>query len=101
MSSLKPTSFRFTEDAKNKIRWTAETNGIKPVQLLTQLVEEQFKKDLDSKLQEIVTGKCVNPVEELVELLKLNFISKEYFMYSMSIPPKLRSLVLEKIKEST
>lgn len=98
MANLKPTSFRFKEDVKNKIKWTAKTNGIKPVQLLTQLVEEQFKKDLEAKLQEIVTGKCVNPVEELAELLKLNLISKEYFMYSLSVPPKVRNLVLERLK---
>lgn len=98
MSDLKPTSFRFTEDVKNKIKWTAKINGIKPVQFISQLVEEEFKKNLDIKLQDIITGRCVNPVEELAELLRLNLISKEYFMYSMPIPPKLRNLVLEKIK---
>lgn len=98
MSDLTPMSFRFTEDVRNKIKWTAKVNKVKPVQLLTQLLEEQFTKDLDTKLQEIITGRSVNPVEELVELLELNFISKEYFLYSMPIPPKLRNLVLEKLK---
>ena len=98
MPALTPMSFRFTEDVRNKIKWTATVNNIKPVQLLSQLVEEQFKQDLDSKLQDIASGRCVNPVEELADLLNLGLISKEYFMYSMAIPPKVRNLVLEKIK---
>jgi hypothetical protein len=96
---LNPTSFRFTQDIKNKIKWTAEIDGIKPVQLISQLIEEKFQKELKEQLKSIITGKSVNPIEELLELLKNNFISKEYVLYSMPLSPKMRGLVLEKLKE--
>ena len=95
---LNPTSFRFTQDIKNKIKWTAEIDGIKPVQLISQLIEEKFQKELKEQLKSIITGKSINPIEELLELLKNNFISKECVLYSMPLPPKMRGIVLEKLK---
>ncbi len=51
-------------------------------------------------LQAIVKGKLEKPVGTLVDLLREGIITKEKLI-ELPIPPKLRGLVLEKIKKST
>lgn len=55
---------------------------------------------LKETLQAIIKGESENPVETLVDLLEEGIITKEK-LTELPIPPKMRGLVLEKIKEST
>ena len=55
---------------------------------------------LKETLQTIVKGESENPIEVLADLLQEGIITKEKLI-ELPISPKMRGLVLEKIKEST
>jgi hypothetical protein len=55
---------------------------------------------LKETLQAIVKGELENPIETLADLLQEGIITKDKLI-ELPIPPKMRGLVLEKIKEST
>lgn len=95
--SVKPTSFRFTDDTKKKLEYICKQDKKKGVTEISDLIEKRFEQLLTEQLQSIITGENKNIVEELVYLVENQFISKEYFLYSLSIPPKIRNLVLEKL----
>lgn len=97
--ALQPKSFRFTDETVNKLKFIAEENMLKEVNTLQMLIEREFEKKLHDKLSSIVHGTSLNPVDDLANLIKAGFISKEYMLYSMTIPPVLRKKVLSVIEE--
>ena len=97
--ALQPTSFRFAEDTKTKLEYICLRDKAKGATEVTKLIEDRFDICLKEQLQSIVSGESKNAVDELVYLLDNKFISKEYFLYSLPIPPKIRFLVLDKLNK--
>lgn len=95
-----PKSFRFTEETIKKLKYLSKVNSCKDAQLLTTLIEKDFEETIKEKLESIIKGTNLNPVEELMDLLENECITKEYFLYSLPIPPKLRNIVNSKVYEN-
>ena len=95
-----PTSFRFTEDIKKKLSYICLIDKNNGATEISTLIEDRANTCLNEQLKSIVTGENKNLINDLVYLLNNKFISREYFLYSLSVPPKVRTLVLEQLKEN-
>lgn len=92
-----PKSFRFKEETIKKLKYLSKVNSCKDAQLLTKLIEKDFEETIKEKIEGIIKGDSLNPVEELINLLENECITREYFLYSLPIHPKLRNLVNFKV----
>lgn len=90
-------SFRFTEETIKKLKYLSKVNSFTDIQLLTTLIDKYFGEIIKEKLESIINGTNLNPVGELIDLLENECITKEYFLYSLPISPKLRDIVNSKI----
>lgn len=53
--------------------------------------------DKELLLQQIITGQHPSPVEALLEMVENKEITREYLLYQIPLPPKLRAEVVDRL----
>lgn len=86
-----------TEEVLKKLEFITSGNDLCEIDVVEQLIDSVYRGKLQAELNSIVYGQTETPVDDILRLLDLGAISREYVAYTMTIPAKVRREVLAKL----